>query len=471
MPPVRAMTLSVHELRDFAPGHGQPVRKRGLAALGNLPLFRKFGGPALRSAFTMMAVLSIALLVWSLVKAPPHKPKSDSARAAWADRDDPYWNEDPARPRTAAERFNAWAASAVSGLFGGSGKSRGRDGDLGGRGLNSGIDIFNHPSKGAAPIAGTGGGNFDGSTLFGAKGQAARPGGPAKPGFTPLPGTAPTAKPAFREVSPEAIPAPPQQAARRVDTARPGEAQARMETASRAPPSLPRTALAPQPAPMQPATSAAASAASPVQPARQAAPAGALPPHQAQSPQPEVSLAPLNPGAADYSPVSAALRAAQADFRHFDKARAAVQGLVERQPNSPVRADFEAQLATLTDMRRSAVIERTSIDAGKDKFEAVKISDPVSVSIAGCLQGLGTVSSAIIARKNVDIQPLIPSFFVIAHVAAGVPREEITGQIHNCIAPLHQMGTAALFVGAAAAGGQAVADKLSMTPGAMVWEP
>ncbi len=448
------MALSVHELRDIAPGHGQPSSRLRLFNLDHLPFFRRYGRAMLRFIFAMIATLSIVLLIWSLAQSARVKRKSGEPGSYGMEMHDPLASTDPTRPIGYADRLHAWIAVATSDFLASFRSAARRDLDIEGRDLSGGIDIFNRKLKSDLPAGPRAEGGFDAAKLFSGKGQLMRAEpGMARSAFTIVPESAPTPGSALREmIPPNRNAAPPL----RIPTRPAPVAPPRAETA--------RTE---SPAPVRFAASTPATPAP--------APAAAPSPYPLPAPTPAAPN-PATPAVSkEEAAASAALRAGQADLRLFPQAQRAVLELAMRRPNSNARADFEAQLATMTDLRRRAIVQRTTLDAGKDKFEAAGIEDAQAGAIAACLQQLGVLSYLVVARKNVDIQPLIPAFIIVA--AAGLPKgksaalDTLSENIHNCLAPLHRLGTAALFVGAEAAGGQNALDKLSATPGAIVWEP
>lgn len=191
--------------------------------------------------------------------------------------------------------------------------------------------------------------------------------------------------------------------------------------------------------------------------------------------------APANPVAANPPQTNAsetgvnnAIRAAQSDFRLYEDASKALQTLVANQPAARARADFEQQVRSLAELRRAALAERGTVDPAKDKFGAAHITDEGAAYIAQCLRDIDGLASVAIGSKGVDIQPAIPAWIVTA-VAPDLPKgkssakDQLTEQLHNCIAPLHQAGTAAVLVDADA--NHPLVRRISQTSGAIMWTP
>ncbi len=448
------MSLSVHDLRDFATGHGQPAPRNGLAKLGDLGFLRAAGTLALRFVFTMIATFSLALLIWGMIIAPPKKPAN-----AWNGRDnwESGWDASGANtyPALAYKRLSAWIESMSGGYEEAARRNRDRDASMQRRELSGGVDIFNRlASLGSGGSARSGGGGgLDLSKLFGEPGKPASS-APSSTTSTPsqgesflsklslpsLPESSTPPKNAFREVAAERNLATPAAPARHIETPAP------------APQGGFRQAAPPQP---------------------QASPNARLPaPTQPVAPPP--AAAPPSSGASDAAAATAALRAAQADFRHFETARAAVEAFAGKHPDLPASRDLSAELATLTESRRAAIVERTTLDTSGDRFQAASVSE--QAAIGACVRNTGVVTGMIIARKTVAIQPSIPAYIVLA-VAPGLPagdREKermVTDRLHACLAPLHRSGTAEVFVGPTEPGGPGAFDKLSRTAGVVVWKP
>ena len=60
------MALSVHELRDIAPGHGKPAQRTLATIFQTVRHVRLFGQSLLRIFFVMIAVASLGLVVLAI---------------------------------------------------------------------------------------------------------------------------------------------------------------------------------------------------------------------------------------------------------------------------------------------------------------------------------------------------------------------------------------------------------------------
>ena len=450
------MALSVHDLRDIAPGHGKPASGSFLAALDNWPLVRRFGGPLLRFTFTMVASFSLALLVWSMAMSVGHKPKLTADGTPVAEIG--AVNDGPAgaKSRNVVERFSVSVSEAVSRFFSSSKKSGKDDTALDNRAMSGGPDWLKIPTLQNSGVASGASSNLDIASLMPASGRAARPNQvPARAENAVSPGVAPPASPAvhessgFREIKIEKTPKPLVQPARSVnstatDQTAKQEAPTRTFAVANAPPAQPTTSQFPPPATAIPVAKAKILV------------------------QPSVSQD-------EESSASASIRVAQSDFRRFDEARNIVRALVAKYPGERVAADFDTQLSSLADLRRNAIAERMSLDPAKDKFEAARVDDETGAVIAACVARIEGLASVVIARKTINIQPAIPAYVIVAE-APNLPknksakRDEMLANINNCVAPLHIRGSAAVFLGGEAAGGPSAFGRIKATTGAMVWK-
>ena len=125
------------------------------------------------------------------------------------------------------------------------------------------------------------------------------------------------------------------------------------------------------------------------------------------------------PNAASEAPeaqeVVRALDAAAADHRLFDDAEAAVKTFAGRYPKSKRRPPLQQRLMELAALRNRALAERSSIVA-TSHLTTLAIGARDARRLQACLGSQKRVRAVAVVQKQVEVQPGIPAYFVIADV-------------------------------------------------------
>lgn len=167
---------------------------------------------------------------------------------------------------------------------------------------------------------------------------------------------------------------------------------------------------------------------------------------------------------AELNTVNAALRAAGADFRRLEPARQAIASFLEKHSDAATKTDLERRLASAAETARAALAEREAPLRETNKYSAPAIAAPASKALAACLRAAGAVKSIVVARRQANIHPTIPS--LVARVD-GVQGDEALARVRACLAPMEKAAHVTVFTDIGTAGGAAAVDRLNRTKGAL----
>ncbi len=419
------MHFSVHEAREFAPGHSKSTwRPRWLDRVDEI-LSPRIGAIIFRFLATLIATASILIMGWALFKAKPKATISaDSSEIA------ELQTSFDAPPNS--NWFGANLPDWFAGLFGNGARgfmaaaSRDMDHIDTDQGLESGWFSLKLTANPKQLVSNAGGVDLTGLTQM----RDTRPAN-----FDPPP----------QPSAPAAAPAPqPARAAQEARSRRPAREQA---------PDTP-VAAADEPAPPPKAEPAAALP----QPAKPATTGPAL----------------TTPPSPEEEKLRQAITAARGDYRLADAAILRFNAFAATRPEGIQLADYHRQMDEIAILKKTAARERSTFDVDVDTFESAGLDSLRATQIAQCLQDGGLARHALIARKAVWTQPAIAAYVAMVELPlAGKsdPKadEKAIASVHECLRPLTADGTIGLLIDGGSDDVRPMADKLAATEGVYVF--